>query len=271
MQAIARALATLAAELDVEVHTGCLVAGIEVVDGKAKGIRLAGGEVVPADAVIANVDVATVYEKLLPPSPSGSRTLKRLERAGLSGSGFILLLGVEGEHPSLAHHNIFFSRDYRGEFRQIFDEQRPPDDPTIYVAITSKATPADAPPGTENWFVLVNAPPAGPGFDWAAQADAYRDLVLAQLAESGYDVRDRIRVERALTPLDIERLTGARHGALYGISSNSALAAFRRPHNRAKDVRGLYFCGGTAHPGGGVPMVMLSGRVAANMVLADRG
>jgi phytoene dehydrogenase-like protein len=179
-----------------------------------------------------------------------------------------LLLGVQGNHPELAHHNIFFSPDYRREFKEIFEEGIPPSQPTIYLAITSKATADDAPPGCENWFVLVNAPALG-RWDWETQAASYGDLVLAQLAARGFDVRGRIEVKQTLTPFDLERMTGARRGALYGASSNNRWAAFRRPHNRAPDVEGLYFAGGTTHPGGGVPMVTLSGKVASQLLLQD--
>jgi phytoene dehydrogenase-like protein len=162
----------------------------------------------------------------------------------------------------LAHHNIFFSADYRREFEEIFGEGVPPSQPTIYVAITSKTTPQDAPSGCENWFVLVNAPALGPAWNWEDQATGYRDRVLEGLAARGFDIRNHIEFEKILTPVDLERLTGARLGALYGASSNNRWAAFRRPHNRAADVKGLYFAGGTTHPGGGVPMVTLSGKVA---------
>jgi phytoene desaturase len=173
-------------------------------------------------------------------------------------------------HPQLAHHNIFFSADYRREFEDLFARGLPPGDPTIYVAITSRTDPEHAPDGCENWFVLVNAPPLGDAFDWSRDGAAYRARVLDALASRGFDVRDRIRTERMLTPVDLERLTGARRGALYGTSSNDRFNALRRPHNRAPDVRGLYFAGGTTHPGGGVPMVALSGKVAARLLLEDR-
>jgi phytoene desaturase len=219
--------------------------------------------------VVANVDVATVYEQLLPQETVNPRRLARLTQVEPSCSGFILMLGVEGTHTSLAHHNIFFSSDYRREFHEIFRQGIPPTEPTIHVAITSKSDPIFAPEGCENWFVLVNAPPLGPDYDWATQAKSYRKLVLARLADFGLDVRQRIRAERMSTPVGIARLTGARRGALYGASSNNPFTAFHRPHNRAPDVRGLYFVGGTTHPGGGVPMVMLSGRVTAGMVIED--
>ncbi len=267
--AIARALERLAQECGVEIHTGCGVEQIIVQQGAVQGVKLAGGQTVPARAVIANVDVATVYEHLLPATAALRASRRRLAHAETSCSGFILLLGVDGLHPQLAHHNIFFSSDYPREFDDIFHRGQPPDDPTLYVAITSKTDAEDAPAGSENWFVLVNAPALGPAFDWRTRAAAYRDHVLARLADRGLDVRHRIRSERMLTPLDLETLTGARRGALYGLSSNNPLAAFRRPHNRARDVRGLYFAGGTTHPGGGVPMVTLSGAVAARLLLDD--
>ena len=263
--AIAQALARLAAELGVEIRTDCRVAAIEVANGAAVGVRLADGSILPAAAVIANVDVTTVYRDLLPSAAASPDRRRRLEGMETSCSGFILLLGVEGEHPALAHHNIFFSPDYPREFTDIFTRGVPPADPTIYVAITAKTDPHHAPPGCENWFVLVNAPPLG-RFDWSTQASAYGDLVLDRLAGFGYDIRGRIRCQRILTPLDLERLTGAYRGALYGVSSNSRWTAFRRAHNRAPDVAGLYFAGGTTHPGGGVPMVMLSGRAAAELL-----
>lgn len=274
---IARAFERLARELGVDIHTSIQVEQIVVEQGRVKGVRAHPSEAtpaaapffLPADAVIANVDVATVYERLLPRAVVSTRRLRRLTQVEPSCSGFILLLGVEGSHPALAHHNIFFSDDYPREFDDIFRRGIPPDDPTVYVAITSKTDPAHAPEGGENWFVLVNAPPLGKSFDWTAQAGAYRDRVLATLARFGYDVRDQIRVERMLTPRDLERLTGARRGALYGTSSNDRFNALRRPHNRAREVRGLYFAGGTTHPGGGVPMVTLSGGVAARMVMED--
>jgi phytoene desaturase len=267
--AVARAYERLARELGVEIRTGCAVERIELQDGAARAVILADGTRIDAQAVVANVDVATVYERLLPRQPALTKRADRLRQLEPSCSGFALMLGVEGEHPRLAHHNILFSDDYRREFDNLFRRGIPPDDPTIYVAITSKTDADHAPPGCENWFVLVNAPPLGDGFDWTTQVDAYRERVLAKLSDFGFDVRRRIRVEHRLTPVDLERLTSARRGALYGASSNDRWSAFRRPHNRAPDVRGLYFCGGTAHPGGGVPMVTLSGRAAARMVMQD--
>ncbi len=259
---IARALEQLAKELGVRIETDCAIAEIAVADRRACGVRLANGEEVAAKAVVSNVDVTTTRQKLLAAAKGGVPQ-------DLSCSGFVLLLGVEKEHPRLAHHNIFFSEDYPAEFAAIFEEGRPPEKPTIYVAITSKKDVEHAPPGCENWFVLVNVPALNEATDWEREASGYRDLILGRLADCGYDIRDHIGVERILTPVDLTHRSGAWRGALYGASSNARLAAFRRPHNRAKGVRGLYFVGGTTHPGGGVPMVALSGKVAAELVLED--
>jgi len=253
----------------VEIRTGCEVRSIEVRDSQVEGVTLDNGVHLPAAAVVANVDVATVYDTLLPALATSPGRLEGLRKAELSCSGFILLLGVRGTHPELAHHNIFFSSDYPREFQEIFEKGVPPRQPTIYVAITSKTTPEDAPPGGENWFVLVNVPALGRAWDWGTRAGTYRQQVLEHLARRGFDIRQHIEVEKMVTPADLERLTGAQRGALYGISSNQRWAAFRRPHNRAQDIRGLYFAGGTTHPGGGVPMVLLSGQVASKLLMQD--
>jgi len=267
--AIARALSRLAQELGVEIYTEQRVEQILVANRRVTGVRLASGDELQAKCVIANLDVALVYEHLLPAEKRIKSKATRLSQMETSCSGLALLWGVKGEHPELAHHNIFFSRDYRKEFADIFLEGIPPVEPTIYLAITSKTDPSHAPWGCENWFVLVNVPALNSNFDWERDGELYRNRVLTRLSDFGYDLSGRILAEHILTPLEIERLTGARRGALYGLSSNQRLAAFQRPHNRCREVRGLYFAGGTTHPGGGVPLVLLSGKVAASLALAD--
>ncbi len=268
--AIAAVLERLARELGVTIRTGCAVKQIHVsAASRATGVILADGEQIAADAVLSNVDVAHTLTNLLPRPAVDLRQLRAITRADPSCSGFILLLGVRGEFPQLAQHNIFFSADYRREFDDIFRRGVPPDEPTVYIAITAKADPDHAPAGHENWFVLVNAPAAGPGFDWERGKAGYRDRVLATLARFGLDVRDRLVAEEVFTPADLARQTGSWRGALYGASPNSALAAFRRPPVRDPRVAGLYYAGGTTHPGGGVPMVILSGRLAAQTIVDD--
>jgi phytoene desaturase len=259
---IALALSNLASELGVQIRYQSRVARILGENGQVQGVELSTGERVQAKQVISNLDATSTHQYLLGQTES-------TQKVEVSGSGFILLLGVARQHPELAHHNIFFSADYAREFQQIFAQGVPADDPTIYVAITAKTDYYHAPQGSENWFVLVNAPPLGPHYDWSAQADAYQELLLDRLSERGYDLRPVLRYQAMITPRDLQHETGGWLGALYGASSNNRWAAFRRHHNRHKRLRGLYFVGGSTHPGGGVPMVMLSGKVAAEMVFAD--
>ncbi len=266
---IAEALAALASDLGVEIRLNQAVEGIVVKHGRAVGVRLADGTELPAAAVMANVDVANVLTHWLPQTPQVVRRRRALLSQPRSGSAFVLMLGVRGLHPQLSHHNEFFSADYRREFEQIFAHGRPPDDPTVYISITARADAQDAPPGCENWFVQVNVPPVGPGWDWTQQSESYANRVLEVLARRGLDVRSQIEQQRIVTPLDLAAQTGAWGGALYGASSNSRLAAFRRPHNRSEALPGLYFAGGSVHPGGGVPMTALSGKAAADLILED--
>ena len=268
---VVRAYRALAEALGVEIQTTRRVSTIQLDEGhnhSVRGVVLEDGTRVESGAVVANVDVTTVYAHMLPPALV-RRRFRRLKRAAPSLSGFVLLLGVRGQTPELAQHNIVFPSHYRREFEDIFRHGEPPDEPTVYISISARQDPDQAPEGDENWFVLVNVPPLVAGFDWREEAPRYRDRVLNRLAEAGFDVRSRIESEHMLTPLDLEARTGAWRGSLYGASSNQALAALRRPSPRDPLIRGLYFAGGTTHPGGGVPMVTLSGGVAARMLLAD--
>ena len=177
----------------------------------------------------------------------------------------MFLWGVARSFPQLQVHNIFFSGDYRAEFAALFDRLELPAEPTIYVNVTSKVEAADAPPGGENWFVLLNAPRHA-GQDWPALAARARQAVLTRLSRAlGCDVGGLIRAEKILAPPDIERDTGSTYGSLYGIASHSPVAAFLRHPNRSRRIGGLYFAGGSAHPGGGMPLALLSGPLAAEL------
>ena len=272
IHAIARSLGGLAAGLGVEVRTGTRVERILVDGGRATGVVLAGGATERADGVVANVDATLVARDLLPPGTVPRRRLARMLRAEPSLSGFILLLGTRAGAEPLGHHTICFSSDYRAEFRALFGDARMADEPTVYLAMTAATDPDHAPTGHENPFVLVNAPAIVPGRPWDATAIAReRERVLDRLARFGLDPRDRIVTERAITPADLAERTGAWRGALYGRSSNAHLAAVERAPNAAREVGRLWLAGGSAHPGGGVPMVMLSGGRAATLAAAELG
>jgi phytoene desaturase len=252
-----------------EIRTGCDVAQIVLEGGRVAGVRLATGQRVPADVVVANADAATVYRTMLP-GAEGAAARKALDRATPSLSGFVLLLALRGRTPDLAHHTELFPDDYDAEFDAVFGRSASPvNDPTVYVS-----APDD--PGLrpddqhESWFVLVNAPRHGRGpgaVDWRAPglAESYADRVLSVMAARGLDVRDRVLWRVVRTPADLEDETRAPGGAIYGTSSNGARAAFLRPANRGP-VPGLFLAGGSAHPGGGLPLVGLSAAIVAELV-----
>lgn len=270
---LALAVAERAAERGAVLRTGCAVRRVIVAGGRTEGVELAGGEMVPADVVVSDVDAAALYADLLP------RELTRAPRRALtrttpSLSGFVLLLGLRGRTPGLAHHTVLFPADYDAEFDAVFGSGRhagapePVADPTVYVSAPDD--PALRPDeDSESWFVLVNAPrhEPGRGVDWDAPglAERYADHVLQVMADRGLDVRDRVRVRVVRTPADLERDTGSVGGSIYGTSSNGARAAFLRPAN-ASPVPGLFLVGGSAHPGGGLPLVTLSAEIVAGLV-----
>jgi phytoene desaturase len=236
--------------------------GVEA-SGDGRGSRQ--GRFVPAEIVISNADVTPTYEYLL--RDTAAPLYRRYQKLEPSSSGLVFYWGVRHRFPELGLHNIFFSDDYETEFRQIFREGRCPDDPTIYINITSReGAPDDAPPDGDNWFVLVNAP-WDQGQDWNAEADRTRRIVLDRLSrELGRNVEELIEVESRMLPPDIAARTDSHRGSLYGISSNTRLAAFLRHPNRSRRYRGLFFVGGSAHPGGGMPLVVLGGKIVADLV-----
>lgn len=256
-------LTRLLIDAGVAVRTGSEVT--EVIAGRSavSGVELASGERAAADAVVVNADAAALYGRLLP----DRRRLRRLARLGPSSSAFLLLAAVEGRTEGLPHHSVLFSADYRREFGDIFDRRVPPRDPTIYIGCSAVDDPSQAPPGTENWVLLVNVPAGDPG-RWPMPPDAYRDLVLERLAYRGHDLSGRLRFVEAFTPADLRDRYGAPGGAIYGTAHRGVLAPFRRPGNRGPR-RGLYLVGGSAHPGGGLPLVAMGGRIVASLVDRD--
>ncbi|MCG3155622.1 MAG: Diapolycopene oxygenase [bacterium] len=262
MRRLVTALAQVLQALGVEIHTSRRVEKI-LHDGKKVTGLLVNGEKVEGDYVLCGQDVVVAHEQSLEGFDWRRRQLRKLEP---SCSGLVFLWGVRQRHSQLLHHNIFFSHNYRREFEQIFDELVPPEDPTIYLAITSKSDPEHAPGTGENWFVLLNMPYLNGRLDWQKELPWVRDRVLAKLSRFGLDLGGDIEVESVITPQDFYDLYLSNRGSIYGISSNRRSTAFRRPPNRSRDLKGLYFAGGATHPGGGIPLVLLSGKLAAELI-----
>jgi len=265
LRRLADALLARCVERGVRVLTGADVRRVTTNGSGVTGVELADGARLRADVVVADADAEHVYRDLVR-VPAQAR---RLRRAPRSLSGFVLLLGVRGRTPGLAHHTVAFPADYDAEFDAVFgDPARPVEDPTLYVSAPDD--PAVRPDGHEAWFVLVNAPRHGQGpgaLDWEAPGlrDSYTAHLLDRLAARGLDVRDRLEVCETVTPADLALRTRSAGGAIYGTSSNGPRAAFLRPANRSQ-VPGLFLVGGSAHPGGGLPLVALSAQLVAGLV-----
>lgn len=263
--ALVRSLEAIAQRLGVEFRYDARVDRITVRTGAVTGVEVDGIHHAH-DAVVSNADaVATITRLLSRTGRKSARRAARYERLEPSCSGLVFLWGVRGQHERLAQHNIFFSEHYADEFADIFQRRIPPREPTVYVSITSKADPAHAPKDGENWFVLVNMPYLTEE-NRAVDVGRVRTAVLRRLRAAGVDIEANIAFEEVITPADLEHRFAANKGSIYGVSSNTRGAAFLRPQNRISDPKGLYLCGGSAHPGGGVPLVLLSGKIAAELV-----
>lgn len=263
MARLADDLAGLLDDAGVEVRTGSTVARVLADGASVKGVALASGERESADAVVVNADAAALYGRLLP----DRRRLRRVAALGPSSSAFLMLAGVDGRTGGLPHHSVVFSDDYRREFADVFRRRVPPRDPTVHIGCSAVDDPSQAPPGAENWTMLVNVPARDPE-RWPVTPEAYRDLVLERLARRGHDLAGRLRFVELFTPADLRDRYGAWGGAIYGTAYRGRTAPLRRPGNRGPR-RGLYLVGGSAHPGGGLPLVAMGGRIVASLVEDD--
>ncbi|HCS21231.1 MAG TPA: phytoene desaturase [Bacteroidetes bacterium] len=261
IHAIPKALYALCRDMGVEFTFNARVEGIETKGKKVSGIRV-NGSFYPADCVVSNADIWPTYRILMPAEKAPEKTLAQ-ER---SSSAFIFYWGMDKEFPELDVHNIFFSQDYKKEFASLFDDLAIAEDPTVYVHISSKICPEHAPKGGENWFVMVNAPQHS-GQDWEELKETLRTRILTKLERIlNKNLSPHIVNESVLSPADIESQTSSYRGSLYGTSSNNRFAAFLRHPNFSTEIKGLYFCGGSVHPGGGIPLVMASARIVGEMV-----
>ncbi|MCY7356659.1 MAG: phytoene desaturase [Rudanella sp.] len=273
MVSITNSLVALAERLGVRFHYNTPVQEIVVEGGKAMGVKIGRAQethsvsspasFLPFSLLLSNMDITPTYRRLMPGQPAPERTLSQPR----SSSGLIFYWGIRRQFPELDMHNIFFSNDYRTEFEYLFQRRdRLYEDPTIYVNITAKTKPDDAPPGCENWFILLNAP-ANEGQDWdSIIAQTRRDVIRKLSHNLSVDVASLIECEAILDPRMIESRTSSAQGALYGTASNNRFAAFLRHPNFSSKIKNLYFVGGSVHPGGGIPLCLLSAKIATELV-----
>ncbi len=263
-RAVPEALVKLGRELGIAYHTSTEVERLLSESGKVTGLVTTSGERYLFDAVVSNEDAVRTYRELV-----GGAVADKFDRKGEyepACSGVVLYLGLNKRYEHLAHHDFVFSRDAHEEFHHIYDLGEPAPDPTCYLASTSQTEPATAPPGGDALYILVHTPYLRPHHDWSTMLPAYRQVILDKLKRTAglTDIEDRIVFERALTPQDIHERYKVLNGAIYGLSSHGRWTGAFKPANASRELDGLFLAGGAAHPGPGMPMVMMSGWIAAD-------
>jgi len=262
---IAKALTKLCTEFNININFGHELTDIEIKSKNISKLIFAKtdksiSEISEFDEVISNF----TNDKNLSEE-------EYFENDDWSCSGFILLLGVDKQYKELSHHNILFSDNYEKEFIDIFEKKIPADDMTIYISISNKEEGKDAPDGCDNWFVLVNAPYLSKTFDWTDEnKNIYKNKVIDRIDNFSFlfdeSIRNHIMFSEIFTPLDFQNKYNSENGSIYGLSSNSLYTLLKRPKNKSAKFRNLYFTGGNTHPGGGVPLCFLSGKIVSEII-----
>lgn len=261
MYALVSGLKELADKLGVVFHFNQTVEKVAMNRKVVQGVIVEGG-IYPSDVVVSDMDAFYLYRDLL---EDISFPVKRFKKER-STSAILFYWAVDRAFPQLELHNILFSSDYREEFRVLRHKQEIYKDPTIYLFISSRQVQSDAPEGKENWYVMVQAP-ENLGQDWDALVDQTRRYVLDKISRMLHvDMEPIILKEFVADPRDIESATLTHRGALYGDSSNSRLAPFTRHPNFFRKYKGLYFVGGSVHPGGGIPFCLASAKIVDKQI-----
>jgi phytoene desaturase len=267
--AVPRALAELGGRLGVRYRTGVGIRKVLLEGGRACGVETDRDETLPFDAVVSNMDSVRTHRELVNGAAAARFLSKRSYEPACSG--VVLYLGLRERYEHLLHHNFVFSRDPEEEFDSIYRRGEPAPDPTCYVAAPSCTEPEVAPEDGEALYILVHTPHLRTRHDWKEMFPAYRRTILEKMKRTAGcdDIERRIEVERALTPRDIHERYSVLEGAIYGLASHGKMLGAFKPTNRSAEVPGLYLAGGASHPGPGMPMVMMSGWIAADALDGD--
>jgi phytoene desaturase len=264
MHSITQSIFDLAKSLGIQFHFGKRVDEILVNKETAIGVKI-GGMAYMADIVVSNADIHPTYHKLLPNERRPDNILSQEK----SSSALIFYWGINRSFQELDLHNILFADNYENEFEQLFQNHTICKDPTVYINITSKYNSSDAPDGCENWFVMINVP-NNQGQDWENLTREARKHIIEKINRLLVtDIENHIATEEVLDPITIEQKTGSHAGALYGNASNNRFAAFLRHKNFSSNIKGLYFCGGSVHPGGGIPLCLNSAKIVSKLIQED--
>ena len=260
MHSITTSLVKLAEDIGVKFHYNSKVDEIIHDNNKIIGIKI-NDEILHSSLVFCNVDIRTSYKNLLP-----KLTIpKQVNKQEPSSSALIFYWGMKKEFNNLDLHNILFTLNYKKEFDAIFKNNTVDEDPSVYIHIGSKIVKGDAPKGKETWFVMINVP-CNTGQDWdEIRKNARKNILLKLNRMLGEDIEQFIEVEDYLDSIRMEKKTSSYAGSLYGASSNDRMAAFLRHPNFSK-IKGLFFVGGSVHPGGGIPLCLLSAKISTNLI-----
>ena len=258
---IPKSIFDLAKRNGVKFQFNKLVNEIVVKNNKVVGVKV-NNTVIESDFVVSNMDIVPTYKKLLKKSYQPKKVLNQ-ER---SSSALIFYWGIKKTFKNLELHNILFSNNYKKEFDSIFELGTISDDPTVYINITSKDVVSDAPKESENWFVMINSP-NDTGQDWNEIIKTVRKNTINKINRTlNIDIESFIEFEKVFSPKTIEKNTQSYLGSLYGSSSNNKMSAFLRHPNFSKHIQNLYFCGGSVHPGGGIPLCLLSAKIVSELI-----
>ena len=267
--ALVRGLVDLIAAQGNAIRYRADVAEILVRDGRARGVRLAGGQQIAADIVVSNADSAATYRRLLPAGHRRRWTDRRLDRARYSMGLFVWYFGTSRRYPEVAHHTLVLGPRYRGLLDDIFVGKRLADDMSLYLHRPTATDPAMAPAGCDAFYALSPVPHLDSGTDWRAGAERYRAAVARRLAQTVLPgLEDCIVTSRVMTPLDFRDELLSERGAAFGLEPILTQSAWFRPHNRSEEIAGLYLVGAGTHPGAGLPGVLCSARIL-DRVLPD--
>ncbi|MBM7620681.1 phytoene desaturase [Bacillus tianshenii] len=263
---IAEAFEKVARITGVTIRTDCRVTSIQVKNGKAVAVLTADGDTYPCDVVVMNADLLAAYPELVEEKERPHFPDRKAASFEPSISAFVALASLNTRNKQLLHHNVFFSSDYKKEFKELFEERKYPKSPTIYIS-NSSVTEHEKGPSGDNLFILANAPAVNGSDTQDGFSESYKELIYETLDKRGVSINGHILQEQLITPQDIKSNFGAFKGSLYGVASNRKTDAFFRPRNKSRDVANLYFVGGSTHPGGGSPMVTLSGLNVAEAIV----
>ena len=266
MYNLAKGLGRLMEEMGIPIHLNADVEAIEKAGKRVTGIRMTDGTVHPSDIIVSNMEVIPAYKKLLNEPVSFTR---KLEKFAPACSGIVLHIGTDKPFPQLAHHNFFYSEDQHKHFDTFFHKKQLPQDPTLYVVAPTRTDPSKAPEGCDNIKILPHIPPLEDGSDITHEDYvALKDRCIDKMERCGLKgLRESIVVEDLLTPVDIERMYRSNRGSIYGVVTDWKLNyGFKAPKTSSR-YKNLYFTGGSTNPGGGMPMVILSGQQCADRIM----